>query len=118
MKVKKAMLSRDKPTGVEVREQYIDIRRRRNPRRNVADLEREQQANIEDARIKIQQSKKNREEADAAEAALVVEDSPVEAANIEVADSSPAVIKASDIADTPKETVKPIPKKKIVKKTD
>ena len=106
MKVKQDMLRRDKPDAVEVREQYIDIRRRRNPRRNVADLEREQQANIEDARAKIEQSKKNRL---ANEAKNIKEDAPV----VTVDTSSPAVISAGDIVDSkPKPTS---PKKKIVK---
>jgi hypothetical protein len=111
MKVKQSMLNRDKPNGVEVREQYIDIRRRRNPRRNVADLEREQQANVEDARAKIQQSKQNRIEAEA-KATLEgnVEESVVATPVVEVNDESPAVITAS----SPEETKTP---KKIVKKT-
>lgn len=127
MKVKQSMLNRDKPSGVEVREQYIDIRRRRNPRRNVADLEREQSANVEDARVKIEQSKKTRVEAEAkaakdaenAEAAgeSAVAETPTP--TIEVNEASPAVIKTSDIVEKkPEETKKPVAKKKIVKKSD
>ena len=118
MKVKQSMLNRDKPNGVEVREQYIDIRRRRNPRRNVADLEREQLANVEDARVKIEQSKKNRIEA---EAKAILEgkdkDAPTDTPTIEVNEASPAVIKASDTVEKPTEPKKTV-KKKIVKKTD
>lgn len=115
MKVKQNMLQRDKPNGVEVREQYIDIRRRRNPRRNVADLEREQQANVADAREKIQQSKKTREadEKTASEIKEIVEGTPAEV------DSTPAVITATDIVETPSATEEPKKAvKKIVKKTD
>ena len=119
MKVKQSMLNRDKPSGVEVREQYIDIRRRRNPRRNVADLEREQQANVEDARVKIEQSKKNRIEAEAKAILDGGEEAAEKTPTIEVDEASPAVIKASDIVETPTETNKPVvAKKKIVKKTD
>lgn len=111
MKVKQTMLNRDKPQGVEVREQYIDIRRRRNPRRNVADLEREQNQNVADAREKIQRSKENRIKAEEAANTVVdvVEDAPVD---VVVNDESSAVIKAKDVA------APATSKKKIVKKTD
>lgn len=57
LKVKQQIENRDKPDSVEMREKYIDIRRRRNPRRNVADLVNEQRQNEQDARDKIRKSK-------------------------------------------------------------
>lgn len=60
MKIKQNIEDREKPKDVEMREKYIDIRRRRNPRRNVSDLVDEQQQNQEDARAKIKKSKENR----------------------------------------------------------
>lgn len=64
LKVKQAMENREKPDSVELREKYIDIRRRRNPRRNVADLVNEQKRNEEDAREKIRLSKETKNKQD------------------------------------------------------
>ena len=61
MKVKQKIEPSAKPDSVEMREKYIDIRRRRNPRRNVSDLVDEQRQNEIEAREKIAQSKANRE---------------------------------------------------------
>jgi hypothetical protein len=61
MRVKAKIEMGKKPNDVAVREKYIDIRRRRNPRRNVADLVTEQEENTNNAREKMQQSKLNRE---------------------------------------------------------
>ena len=112
MRTKQQMLKRQKPDDVEVREQYIDIRRRRNPRRNVADLEREQRENVADARAKIQQSKEARIKAEEA-AAEAGEDVVDETPTVEVQET-PAVISASEVVE---ETPKPEKKsgKKIVK---
>ena len=57
LRVKQTIENRNKPDSVEMREKYIDIRRRRNPRRNVADLVDEQRQNEQDAREKIQKSR-------------------------------------------------------------
>lgn len=57
LRVKQQIEGIDKPDSVEMREKYIDIRRRRNPRRNVADLVNEQRQNEQDAREKIRKSK-------------------------------------------------------------
>jgi len=70
MRIKNSMENRDKPDSAELREKYIDIRRRRNPRRNVADLVNEQRLNQEDARAKIELGRKR---AAAAAAAAVTE---------------------------------------------
>jgi hypothetical protein len=104
MKVKRNIENRDKPDAVEMREKYIDIRRRRNPRRNVADLVTEQRSNESDARDKIQQSKKNKAEQlaklEAEELALLesgkVEEAVEEDITVEdVVDSSPMAANAS-----------------------
>ena len=63
MRIKSSMENRDKPDSAELREKYIDIRRRRNPRRNVADLVNEQRLNQEDAREKIELGRKRAAEA-------------------------------------------------------
>jgi hypothetical protein len=112
MRVKQNIENRDKPDGVEMREKYIDIRRRRNPRRNVADLVTEQRSNETDARDKIQQSKKNKQEA----LAKLESEAKLEA---------PTDITVEDVVDTTVSTEKPddteilqaSPKKKIVKRT-
>ena len=67
MKIKQNMEQRDKPDSVELREKYIDIRRRRNPRRNVSDLVNEQRQNQNDAREGIERSKRERLEREKAE---------------------------------------------------
>jgi len=59
LRVKSKMEERNKPDSAVLREKYIDIRRRRNPRRNVADLVDEQRQNQDDAREKIRKSKEN-----------------------------------------------------------
>jgi predicted phage gp36 major capsid-like protein len=59
IKIKQKIENRDKPDSVNMREKYIDIRRRRNPRRNVSDLVNEQQKNMEDAKEKIRKSREN-----------------------------------------------------------
>jgi len=64
LEVKASMERRRKTNGVENREQYIDIKRRRNPRRSVADLEAEQNKNVADAREKMRKSKQNRKDAE------------------------------------------------------
>ena len=61
LKVKQQIEDRKKPDSVELREKYIDIRRRRNPRRNVSDLVNEQRQNEQDARDRIRKSKEARE---------------------------------------------------------
>lgn len=66
LKIKKNIENRVKPDSVEMREKYIDIRRRRNPRRNVSDLLREQNKNKMDAQERIQQSKTNKQNAEVA----------------------------------------------------
>ena len=114
MRVKAKIGSREKPDSVKMREQYIDIRRRRNPRRNVADLEREQAENVADARAKIQQSKENRIKAEEAAAqegeAVAVEETPT----VETVEETQAVVNASEVVEsTPEPKAKA--KKKIVK---
>ena len=59
LRVKSSMEGADKPQGVSAREQYIDIRRRRNPRRSVSDLVNDQRNSVDDARDKIRKSKEN-----------------------------------------------------------
>lgn len=109
LKVKKSIENRKKPESAELREKYIDIRRRRNPRRNVSDLVREQSQNAADARNKIEQSKRN-----ALKAADEANNTP---------DESP--IKVTDVVEVPAEmgdqVVKPTAttktKPKIAKRT-
>ncbi len=69
LRVKQTIENRNKPDSVEMREKYIDIRRRRNPRRNVADLVDEQRQNEQDAREKIERSRAAKKIADEAKAA-------------------------------------------------
>lgn len=101
LKVKSTIENRDKPDSVEMREKYIDIRRRRNPRRNVADLVDEQRQNEQDAREKIQKSKEARVLAQAKKAEEGEEETPV---------------KASAVEPTPTEAP-PKSKKRVVKRT-
>ena len=81
LKVKQSIEGRRKPESAELREKYLDIRRRRNPRRNVSDLVREQNQNAADARDKIEQSKRNALKA-AEEAKNAPDESPVEVADV------------------------------------
>lgn len=57
LKVKQQMEKRDKPNDVEMREKYIDIKKRRNPRRSVSDLVKEQNRNELDVREKLRAAK-------------------------------------------------------------
>lgn len=78
LKVKQQIEDRKKPDSVELREKYIDIRRRRNPRRNVSDLVNEQRQNEQDARDRIRKSKEAKELAiKNSEENVVVEDENV-----------------------------------------
>jgi hypothetical protein len=86
LKVKQQIEDRKKPDSVELREKYIDIRRRRNPRRNVSDLVNEQRQNEQDARDRIRKSKeakelaiKNLENFDGEDDVTVVREEPVSA---------------------------------------
>jgi len=114
LKVKQSIESRNKPESAELRERYIDIRRRRNPRRNVSDLVREQNQNAADARDKIEQSKRN-----ALKAAEAAENAPKE----EPVDDTP--VEVADVVEVPAEMGKTVveptattaAKKRIVKKT-
>lgn len=109
LKVKKSIENRKKPESAELREKYIDIRRRRNPRRNVSDLVREQSQNAADARNKIEQSKRNALKA-AEEAKNAPDESPVEVTDVvEV----PSEMAEPAIEPTAKEKTKP----KIAKRT-
>lgn len=109
MKVKQQMGDRDKPNSVQLREKYIDIRRRRNPRRNVSDLVSEQQINADDAREKIRQSKINAEKS---KTEPKLEDVPKE--TVTVADVvEGAESKSGTIVDS---TTFPKVSKKIVKR--
>ena len=122
MKIKRNMENRNKPDSVELREKYIDIRRRRNPRRNVADLENEQRANEADARGKIRQSRETKAkvaaeaEAEASatpsvEIAPVVREEPAEE-SVTVADVVAVPAEMSDPVET---TKKPKTSRRIVK---
>ena len=118
MRVKAKMENRDKPDSVEMREKYIDIRRRRNPRRNVSDLVNEQRANAEDAREKIAQSKRNRERAEA-EAAKAAPEATAEITVDDIVDGkveTPTVQREPEVTPEPEATK--AARKKIVKKTD
>ena len=114
LKVKQSIEGRNKPESAELREKYIDIRRRRNPRRNVSDLVREQNQNAADARDKIDQSKRNALKA-AEEAKNAPQEEPVDETPVEVA----------DVVEVPAEMGKPVaeptatakPTKKIAKRT-
>lgn len=80
LRVKASIEDREKPDSVEMREKYIDIRRRRNPRRNVSDLINEQRDNEVDAREKIQKSREarlKRESATTVDEILDGDDAPV-----------------------------------------
>lgn len=101
LKVKKSIENRKKPESAELREKYIDIRRRRNPRRNVSDLVREQSQNAADARNKIEQSKRN-----ALKAADEANNTP---------DESP--IKVTDVVEVPAEMGDPVVKPTATTKT-
>lgn len=57
LKLKSKMEKTDKPDEVEMREKYIDIKRRRNPRRSVSDLVKEQSRNEQDVREKLRAQK-------------------------------------------------------------
>ena len=57
LKIRQKLQGADAPDEVEKRGQYIDIRRRRNPRRSVSDLIAEQERNENDAAQKIRDSK-------------------------------------------------------------
>ena len=102
MKVKQKIEPEAKPDDVKMREKYIDIRRRRNPRRNVSDLVNEQRQNELEAREKIAQSKADKEARLAAQA-VEENDSP----DTEVSPEA-----------TPTPTAKRTSRKKIVKKAD
>jgi|AntRauTorcE11897_2_1112592.scaffolds.fasta_scaffold00046_21 hypothetical protein len=101
LRVKAAIETNDKPDSVEMREKYIDIRRRRNPRRNVSDLENEQRGNESDAREKIQKSREARLQREAEE--TTVDDI--------LGDSSPTPIQ--EASSEPKRTSR----KKIVRRS-
>jgi hypothetical protein len=57
LKIKQKLQGKDAPDEVEKRGQYIDIRRRRNPRRSVSDLIAEQERNENDVAQRIRDSK-------------------------------------------------------------
>lgn len=118
MRLKAKMENRNKPDSVELREKYIDIRRRRNPRRNVADLENEQRANETDARDKLRLSKEAKIKADAA--AKAVPYVPSDGGDSMVIEP-PVVIEESSVPEeTPPEVTgnnATSPKKTIVKRT-
>ena len=111
MKVKSRIESGSKPNDVEMREKYIDIRRRRNPRRNVSDLVREQQKNANDAREKIRISKENALKAK--EAAKAEEDEVTVSDVVEVQPTVEETVEA-----TPTETTRKIAKRTSTKKED
>lgn len=76
LKAKQKIESQEKPDSVKMREKYIDVRRRRNPRRNVADLVDEQRENEKDVREKIKKSREARiqRESEESEKAQTIED--------------------------------------------
>jgi hypothetical protein len=62
MRTKKKMEDRSKSKEVEMRENYVDIkRRRRNPYRNVAELVEEQRKNEDDVRSRLRAQKAQKE---------------------------------------------------------
>lgn len=70
LKIKQNMERKDKPEDVAMRERHIDIKRRRNPRRNVSDLIVEQERNRDDIANRLKVAKANKKiEAEAAEKA-------------------------------------------------
>ena len=116
MRVKQNIENRDKPDSVEMREKYIDIRRRRNPRRNVGDLVDEQRRNANDARAKIAQSKRNKAaEVEAEEPVKVEESTEITVDDIVEGNvTTPSVQRELEPETTPDAT-KATSKKKIVK---
>lgn len=104
LKVKRRMENRDKPDSVQMREEYIEIRRRRNPRRNVSDLVSEQRQNEAVAREKIQQSKENSKNEVGPEAVTVSE--VIEGVQDENLDPTTTVTKSSTKGSTSKKIVK------------
>ena len=57
LKIKNKLQSKDKTSDVQMRERYIEVKRRRNPKRSVSDLVAEQQANEAAFREKMEKSK-------------------------------------------------------------
>lgn len=107
LRVKQTIENRNKPDSVEMREKYIDIRRRRNPRRNVADLVDEQRQNEQDAREKIERSRAAKKIADEAKA--------VEAKAVEEVTDKGEVESTPDATKTPAK--KTTSRKRVIKRT-
>lgn len=108
LKIKQKIQSREKPDEVERREQYIDIRRRRNPRRNVADLIADQERNENDAAEKIRISR----EAKKKNPRPVVQDA---APAVETVSPEPSPIEELPSVAAPQNEEAPKATKKIVK---
>ncbi len=107
MKVKQQMADSDKPNSVELREKYINIRRRRNPRRNVSDLISEQQINTDDAREKIRQSKLNAENQKTESVKVGVPDQKVTVADVVEGSDSKSKTTIASASTKIKKIVKP-----------
>lgn len=62
LKMKEQMQESEKPDDVQMREEYVNIKRRRNPRRSVSDLVSEQQKNKSDVKSRLDQQKRSAEQ--------------------------------------------------------